>query len=764
LDGAKLSPEEFTLRTAPKALFIVGHDSEGEALNYMTFAGTLFGVYQLLEDALKVRWLWPGELGTVVPRTKSLTIADLNKTIAPDLVQRNLRSSMSNRNAGVEGGFSPTAEAVARRDEAVFLRRHRGGKSLRLRYGHAFTSWWERYGKDHPDWFQMVDGKRPEGPAHGDRLSMCVSNPGFHKQIIDNWLAERAAKPGETITINGCENDVYGLCSCPTCLSWDVERPEKPISERYEQKCVSDRYARFWLTLQQMAAKHDPNAVVTGYAYVNYALPPLKTKLNDHVYIGMVPDVFFPRTAEEHKWVRDMWAGWSQTGANLFLRPNYTLDGYCMPYIYLHQYADEFAYNAKHGMKATDYDSLTAMWATQGPQTYLFARWQNKVNAPLEEILNEYYSGFGPAAKQVRAYFDFWEKYTMDNLQLFRDAAKKNGGNWGNFPRMTQDMYTPEAFALGHKLLVAAQVAAARDPEALARVAFLQKGLTHAEKCVAVASARAKGQFREVYRAIADLRAYRQSIETENVANMNYCAWLEFRAWGQGRVLTYNGEPLRATSDQVAAADLKPITLRGGHGFVALLGPGENFRANLACTKIGKNEGLCRWSLQAANGDHVAEGTIDAGKDAKLDLPVPAPGIYNLIVDPGSNLAPVTLLNNHAAMIGPKITFISQTAPLYVFVPAGVKSFKVTLQSPAPAETARLTILDPEGKEVASAATTEKEQCPLEVTVPAGQDNKPWCLQISKAATGVMEDYTLTLSENIPPYWSQAPDRLLTPK
>ncbi|MEN6303462.1 MAG: hypothetical protein ABFD96_12095, partial [Armatimonadia bacterium] len=140
------------------------------------------------------------------------------------------------------------------------------------------------------------------------------------------------------------------------------------------------------------------------------------------------------------------------------------------------------------------------------------------------------------------------------------------------------------------------------------------------------------------------------------------------------------------------------------------------------------------------------------------------PGIYNLIVDPGSNLAPVTLLNNHAAMIGPKITFISQTAPLYVFVPAGVKSFKVTLQSPAPAETARLTILDPEGKEVASAATTEKEQCPLEVTVPAGQDNKPWCLQISKAATGVMEDYTLTLSENIPPYWSQAPDRLLTPK
>lgn len=762
LDGVTLQPEVFVLRTRGSALFIVGRDSDGEALSPMTWAGTLFGVYELLDSVTGVRWLWPGELGEVIPRRATVTIPDLDKQVAPQLVQRQLRSTLGMRTESGEG-FSPQALARVRADEAKFLRRHRMGKSLRMRYGHAFTNWWARYGQEHPDWFEMIDGKRPAPGPRGD-MSMCVSNPSFHRQIIANWLEDRKQKPGENLTINGCENDVYGRCSCPTCLSWDVERPEKPISERYEAKCVSDRYARFWLTLQQMGAKHDPEAIVTGYAYVNYALPPLQTKLNDHICIGIVPDVFFPRTPEEHRWVRDMWDGWRTSGARIFLRPNYTLEGYCMPYIYMHQFANEFAHAARNGMIATDFDSLTAMWATQGPQDYLFARWQTRLEKPVDAIIGEYYAGFGPASKQVKAYFDYWEKFTMDSRERFAEIAKRTGGNWTNYPKMAHETFPAEAFAEGRKLLDAARLAAAPDPVAAARVAFLEKGLTHAEKCCALAAARASGRFREVYQASNALREYRHSIETDTVVNLNYCNWLEVRAWGVVRDLAYKGEPLRPLQEQVAAAKPQPIVVRKGHGFIALLKAGDHFRADISVQQIGKYTDVCRWFLNGPDGEIVQDGVVQPGESLKLDVPAQQAGVYNLVCDPGANAAQVTLLNDHAALLGQSVSFIGETAPLYIFVPPGLKSFRVTLQTSAPGETAKLTVLDPDGKEAASGCTGEKGTYVAQVQVPAGMDDKAWGIVLSKAPTGVLEDISLQLDDRVPAYWAPAADRLLLPQ
>lgn len=271
-------------------------------------------------------------------------------------------------------------------------------------------------GQEHPEWFNLLeDGRRhPQGSA-GAGTAMCVSNPGFHQQVVRNWLKACAASPENKPNINACENDVFGRCQCPGCKAWDVPRPdEEEYPDRFSRYgIVSDRYARFWRTLQELAARHDSDVIVTGYAYVNYAPPPVKENLNDHVWIGLVPDAFYPRTPEEHRQCLKMWQGWAKTGCKLFLRPNYTLDGYCLPYIYVHQFADEFAHHARNGMIATDFDSLTAMWATQGPQTYLLARWQSCLDKPVDEVLAEYYSGFGPAAAQVKAYFDYWEDYTI---------------------------------------------------------------------------------------------------------------------------------------------------------------------------------------------------------------------------------------------------------------------------------------------------------------------------------------------------------------
>ncbi|MCD6361920.1 MAG: DUF4838 domain-containing protein, partial [Armatimonadetes bacterium] len=386
IDETALDNEQTVLRTDGSRLFIVGDDGDGPPLANDTRGGTLWGVYEVIERVLEVRWLWPGELGTYVPPTDTVTIPDLDEVIEPRLWQRNVRPGMIKRKL-VSQPFTPEGRNAYATAQSVFLRRHRMGRRHPYHYGHAFNEWWEKYGKEHPDWFQLLpNGKR--GPATpGARYSMCVSNPGFHEQIVKLWQQWREEHPGEWSNINCCENDIRGLCTCERCMSWDGPQPES-IQPRFGPRVVSDRYARYWKSVYDLAAQIDPNVVVMAYAYVNYAPPPVTgIKLNPNILVGTVPDLFFPRTAYDQQWVKDQWLGWRKTGCSLFLRPNYMLHGYVMPHVFAHQFADEFQFEWRNGMVATDFDSLTGQWATQGTDLYALVRLHTQADRDIDDIL-----------------------------------------------------------------------------------------------------------------------------------------------------------------------------------------------------------------------------------------------------------------------------------------------------------------------------------------------------------------------------------------
>ena len=85
--------------------------------------------------------------------------------------------------------------------------------------------------------------------------------------------------------------------------------------------------------------------------------------------------------------MKQQWDGWRNTGARMFLRTNHLLDGYCMPFVFAHQFADEFQHAMRNGMVATDFDSLTGQWAAQGPNLYTAARLHVRPEAPVDEVL-----------------------------------------------------------------------------------------------------------------------------------------------------------------------------------------------------------------------------------------------------------------------------------------------------------------------------------------------------------------------------------------
>ncbi len=508
LDPTKLPRDSYYIKTRGSSIFLVGPDDDGDPLHksFSTSVGTLFAVYQVLDEDLGVRWIWPGELGEYVPHSRSLYIKTRDVKVLPRFRFCKLRTD--------------------RKDELLWMRRMRMHGEAGMKFGHAFGDWGARYGADHPDWFEMgEDGQRHPG------ASMCVSSPGLHKQIVDNWRAEQ--QNGVRTTINICENDLNGNCKCPTCLSWDGPEAPKPRPDYYRDvHNVSRRYARFAAEVLKLARERDPNAEVTMYSYLNYVFDPGDIKLDPHIIAGYVADVFFPRTEQDHEWVKRQWMGWHATGASLFYRPNYLLGGYCMPENWVHQYADEWKTFEPNGMIGTDFDSLTGQWASEGLILYAVGRFHAQPKMPVDKVLAEYYSAFGPAAPQIKAYWDYWERYTTEHVDVLKNAHQF----WFNYPKEVYKRFTPESFGPAEALLDQAMKAASKDPEALDRVKFLKEGLDHASLCVETSKviAEKNPSSPEGQLALAKLKVFRQRMKYPYAVNVDYrffsCLDLERRA------------------------------------------------------------------------------------------------------------------------------------------------------------------------------------------------------------------------------------------
>jgi hypothetical protein len=283
---------------------------------------------------------------------------------------------------------------------------------------------------------------------------------------------------------------------------------------------------------------------VTLYAYLNYFWAPSEDiTLNPNVVIGFVPWFrwagWFPRTEAEDQWIRKQWLGWQRTGATLYYRPNWFLDGYSMPHVYPHQFASAFQFYAKNGMVGTDFDSLQGQWAAQGPNLYLLARIHVRSEAPVDGLLQEFYSAFGPAAEPVRDYFLYWEDYSFKNRERASDAIRTRRGGafrrYALYAQVADELYPLEVFQPAAELLERAKAAVQRDPDSeyARRVAFLQEGLNHARICVETAKVmnNSSATAAERSEAIEKLVGYRHGIEHMGTANFDRLALIETDSW-----------------------------------------------------------------------------------------------------------------------------------------------------------------------------------------------------------------------------------------
>ena len=526
ISGKDLPAEGTRLVTRNNALFLLGSEKSSRGVSLQ---GPEFAVSSFLERHAGVRWLWPGELGSVYPRHPDLQIRPMEETDAPAIAMRKMRnlggggkrfhnpetvdaSAMDKEALEPQGSIGkritqsldlmgrPVSKHLARFPETYpWFARMRLGSSVILRCTHAFDGWYEKYFASHPEWFALQpSGLRVQRPV---REQLCFADPGVVRASAEMVLQQLADEPELTAASispnDGSGENFFDMSE----MSRRLDPPNAPkinfsyrlggVALEAPYPSLSDRICTFYRAVAEEVARKNPAAMVGVTAYSYYRRPPLRVTLPDNVIVAFVGLVYLDNRTLQRD--RESWEGWAAKTKNLILRPNLFHGGHGMPLNYARRLAADFRRCYETGLIGTDFDSVLNHWATQGLNYYVLSRmlWDPSLDA--NQLIEDYCrAGFGAAATSVRAYFDELEKVTdrigegiaetmeqgirdeeiMDSAQASRDL----------FFQKIPDFYSVEVLEKLRRHLLQAVDQAKAEPEALRRVEFLMQGLEYAEQ------------------------------------------------------------------------------------------------------------------------------------------------------------------------------------------------------------------------------------------------------------------------------------------
>lgn len=504
--------------------------------------GTRYAVTTFLEDKLGVRYLWPGELGKVVPSRETIMVEDFQQRYTPPLAQRRIRSLgyHDRLQAGLDRlGFQKEdyerLRAEAQRTQAEspdWFGWQRLGGTLNMNGGHAFGHLWAKYGKDHPEWFALQpDGSRDQS-RNPDRARLCVSNAGLIAAIAKEKIEELNRNPTLLgVSIGPNDGGRTTFCTCPQCEALDSPKGRKVqlwdftkgTRREFEHVSLTDRMVSFWNAIAEQVTKAHPNKFLVVDSYSVYSAPPVERKLHPNLVVRFAPLGYHTDEYRQES-LRD-WDGWSKAAKRIYFRPNLMLlgrrDG--LPLLYAHKFGEDFRYLASHGMMGTDFDSCCHHWATQGLNYYVVARLHWNPEQNVDSLIGDYCrAGFGRAAKPMRRYFDRLEA-------LLNDAAAKKD--------KATEVFRPEALAGLRKELDLARQEAGSDPIVAKRINFLELSLrwTVVEAKAHALLAASKPDKAAAKRILDERFALMREVfqKTPLAMNVAYISWGEDALWAR---------------------------------------------------------------------------------------------------------------------------------------------------------------------------------------------------------------------------------------
>ena len=376
----RLGSEGFVLRTEGSHVVIMGGRQRG----------AMYGVYTFLEK-LGCRW-FARDL-SVIPKNPTLTVEPLDESQKPAFEYREPYFT--------EAFDKDWAARNKTNGSSTNLDQSTGGKVGYYPFVHTFNRILppDKYFKDHPEYYALVDGKR-----RGQDAQLCLTNPDVRRLAIETvleWIEQHPEASIYSVSQNDCE----GWCECDNCRRIEQE----------EGGAHSGPILRFVNAVAAEVAKKHPEKLIDTLAYSYSEAPPLKVRPLPNVRIRICPiDACeahpYERCKNDAYFIKHL-REWSQITNQLYIWHYVTnFIHYLIPFPNFDELAADIPMYQKHGVVGIFLEGNAS--ATGGGENaelrcYVMARLLWNTNVDVNGIINEFMAAYyGKAARPMRTYFD----------------------------------------------------------------------------------------------------------------------------------------------------------------------------------------------------------------------------------------------------------------------------------------------------------------------------------------------------------------------
>lgn len=427
---------------------------------------TKFAVYDLLERHAGVRWFLPTDLFESVPAQARLAVPERREVRTPFLRPRAFGYIWHGAKCSWVGEKDPQFGCDR---WAVRNRLSVDGRGCPQYHSHHLYAVIvpSRYGKEHPEYFPLRDGRRFIPPDDGYQdWQPCLSNPEVRRLFIEDakrYFATHPDKEKEWYSLG--INDGGGWCECDACRALDV-----PGRTWRTGPVMSDRYYDFVNAVATEVGKEYPDRTLGLIAYWSVEAPPERIeRLPPNVAVFITQDAAQYHDEAYLKDDLNFTRRWLKVANGRVYRYDYTSLGWMVPRYYPHQMARDFRRVHRQRLLLGYYTEDVPVWGGSGPMHYVLAHCLSDPHVDVDALLDDFFRRMFPGARRpMQAYFGLLEKAW----------ATRRPGRWfeglGNLDAQTRIFDERTAQRCTRLLADAARLA--RDDRERQRVRFFTLG------------------------------------------------------------------------------------------------------------------------------------------------------------------------------------------------------------------------------------------------------------------------------------------------
>lgn len=448
---SSISKEGFRIRTKGD-LVLIGGESD---------MGTLFGTYELL-NRLGCEWVMPGEIGEIIPATKTVTIPALDESQSPDFAMRRLwyRGYHTKEHPTKPGEFDRFAQ---------WLLRQKCGNFSHFAFdagGHVWDAFIKRHKAEFdadPTMLALRKDKDGQLKRMGPQLE------STHPRVIELFAEDIRAAYAKNIAAGTWTKDTaagfgvgpadgLGYSMSPESLAAGSGRMD-PILGELDR---TDEMILMCNRILKNVHKDYPNAYVGFYSYSAHAGYPTRY-VPDPKIVQIFAPINFSRfhgvcdtnspTQQYYRRVVEQWGALAQKQGNplVYRGYNWNLADNMLPYTKVRIWGEELPFYKQQNMLGLNVES-TKMWSVLAPSDYVFMKLAWNTHQDWKRLLRQFCEkAYGGGA-------DAMETYHRGLIER-QHAAGQEAGSYHAFPLMYDQDWVRRALAL----IDQAKAAAATD-------------------------------------------------------------------------------------------------------------------------------------------------------------------------------------------------------------------------------------------------------------------------------------------------------------